>query len=248
MSEFWKEGPTGNMGATPAPAPAAAAPASPFWQDGPPAAPQTEFWKPSTAIGQGGTEAQAREMADEMVRTGAMTKDAAEAALRAGGNEPAAADTRTDDQKDFDATFAPPPAKEGYKVDYINRLPFNTDTNTVFLFNGAATEWLHGVQMPASVGTALVERAMEIGQRAERMSVSELELFRLEEAAAFDRAAKTPERAAQLRAYAAEVLAMQTKSPEFSTGLLKSGARFDRTVMMALALHGERLAARGAMK
>ena len=228
----------------------AAAPASPFWKDGPKpaAAPQSgEFWKSSPAIGQGGTPEQARAMADEMVRTGAMTKDAADAALRAGGNEPAPADTRTDAQKDFDATFAPPPAPEGYKLDYMNRLPPNTDTNTVALFNGAATSWLHEIQMPAGIGTAFVERAMEVGQQAERMSVPELELWKREQAVAFDRVAKTPERAAQLRAYAAEVLASPTKSPEFSNGLLNSGARFDATTLMLLALHGERLAARRAM-
>jgi hypothetical protein len=230
-------------------APKPAAPASPFWKDGPKpaaAASPSEFWKPA-AVGQGGTPEQAREMADEMVRTGAMTKDAADAALRAGGNEPAPADTRTDAQKDFDATFAPPPAPEGYKLDYINRLPPGTDTNTVALFNGAATAWLHELQVPAGLGTSLVERAMEVGQRAERMSAPELELWRREQAVAFDRVAKTPERAARLRAYAAEVLATPTRSPEFSAGLLKSGARFDATVLMNLALHGERLAARRAM-
>jgi hypothetical protein len=73
-------------------------------------------------------------------------------------------------------------------------------------------------------------------------------LWKREQAVAFDRVAKTPERAVQLRAYAAEVLAMPTKSPEFGAGLLKSGARFDATVLMNLALHGERLAARRAMK
>ena len=229
----------------------AAAPASPFWKDGPKpsaAAQPSEFWKPAAAIGQGGTPEQARAMADEMVRTGAMTKEAADAALRAGGNEPAAADTRTDAQKDFDATFAPPPAPEGYKLDFMNRLPPGTPVTTVSLFNTAATSWLHEIQMPAGVGSSLVERAMEVGQRAQKMSPPQLELWKREQAVAFDRVAKTPERAAQLRAYAAEVLAMQTKSPEFSAGLLKSGARFDATTLMLLALHGERLAARRAMK
>ena len=227
-----------------------AAPASPFWKDGPKpaaAAQPSEFWKPVAAIGQGGTPEQARAMAEEMVRTGAMTKDAADAALRAGGNEPAPADTRTEAQKDFDATFAPPPAPEGYKLDYMNRLPPNTDANTVAMFNGAATGWLHEIQMPSGIGTALVERAMEVGQQAERMSAPALELWKREQAVAFDRVAKTPERAARLRGYAAEVLAMQTKSPEFSAGLLNSGARFDAQTLMLLALHGERLAARRAM-
>lgn len=246
---WWADGPTGNMGATPAPAPAAAAPASPFFQSPAPATPQPgEFWTSSPAIGQGGTPDQARALADELVRTGAMTKEAADAALRAGGNEPAVADTRSDQAKSFDATFAAPPTPEGYKVDYINRLPAGTDTHTVALFNGAATSWLHAVQMPAGVGAALVERAMEVGQRAARMSAPELELWKREQAVAFDRVAKTPERAAKLRVYAAEVLAMQTKSAEFSAGLLKSGARFDAAVLMSLALHGERLAARKAMK
>ncbi|HKU54038.1 MAG TPA: hypothetical protein VJP60_01635 [Rhizomicrobium sp.] len=251
MSDFWKDGPTGNMAATPAPAPAAAAPASPFWQDGPKpaAAPQAgDFWKTSPAIGQGGTPEQAQAFAAEMVRTGAMTKDAADTALRAGGNEPAPVDSRSDEAKAFDATFAPPAAPEGYKLDFMGRLPPGTSTPTVALFNGAATAWLHEIQMPAGVGTALVERAMEVGQRAQQMSPPQLELWKREQAAAFDRVAKSPARAAELRRYADKVLAMQTKSPEFSAGLLKSGARFDATVLMNLALHGERLAAREKLK
>lgn len=201
----------------------------------------------SPAAGQGGTPEQARAFADEMVRAGVKTREEADAQLRAYGYEPAPVDTRSDEAKSFDATFAPPPAPEGYKLDYINRLPPGTETSTVAQFNGAATSWLHEVQMPPSIGAAMVERAMEVGQRAERMSAPELELWKREQAIAFDRVAKTPERAAQLRAHAVEVLAMPTKTPEFSIGLLQSGARFDATTLMLLALHGERLAARRAM-
>jgi len=209
--------------------------------------PPQGFWADAPTIGQGGTPEQARAFADEMVRTGAMTREGADAALKAGGTEPAPADTRSEQAKTFDVTFAPPPAPEGYHLDYMNRLPPGTDTNTVAQFHVAATSWLHEIQMPANIGAAMVERALETGRRLEGVSGPALALWKQEQAVAFDRIAKTPERAAQLRAYAADVLAMATKSPEFSTGLLKSGARFDATVLMNLGLHGERLAARRAM-
>lgn len=203
---------------------------------------------PAPTAGQNGTPEQARAFADEMVRAGVRTREEADAQLRSAGYEPAPVDTRSDEAKSFDTVFAPPPAPEGYRLDYINRLPPGTEISTVAQFNGAATSWLHEIQMPVSIGVATVERAMEVGQRAARMSAPELELWKREQAYAFDQIAKTPERAAQLRSFAAEVLAMATKSPEFSDGLLKSGARYDATVLMNLALHGERIAARRGMK
>ena len=231
MTEFWKDAP---IAPTLSPAPD---PASPFW-------------KPSTAIGGGVnlTQDQQREMAVELVKHGALTPEKAAEILKAQGTEPTPVDTRGEEAKAFDASFAPPPAPEAYRLDYVNRLPAGTDPNTVALFNGAATSWLHEIQMPSGVGTALVERAIDIGRHTERMTAPQLELWKREQAVAFDRVAKTPERAAQLRAYAAEVLAMQTKSPEFGNGFLKSGARFDATALMLLALHGERIALRSKMK
>ena len=95
MTEFWKDAP---IAPTLSPAPD---PASPFW-------------KPSTAIGQGGTQDQARAFATEMVRTGGMTPEAADAALKAGGNEPTPVDTRGEEAKAHDATWAPPASANDY--------------------------------------------------------------------------------------------------------------------------------------
>jgi hypothetical protein len=226
----------------------AAAPASPFWRDGPKpaAAPQTEFWKPSAAIGQGGTDAQAQAMADEMVRAGAMTRDAADAKLRADGKEPAVADTRTAAQKQFDASFPVVPPIE-FHLTYVGNVPPGTEVSTISEFHTEATSWLSEVGMPPAIGQALVEQAMRTGQRGASMSPPARELWKREQASMFDKIAKTPERAAQLRAYAVQVLDGASKAAGFSNGLRQSPAIYDAMVLLNLGLHGERLAARKAM-
>jgi hypothetical protein len=78
------------------------------------------------------------------------------------------------------------------------------------------------------------------------MTPAARELFRREQGAMFDGVAKTPERAAQLRAYAETALARAPAG--FTAGLRKSGALDDASILMNLALHGERTALRRQMR
>jgi hypothetical protein len=211
-----------------------------------PSAPQF-FAELPPVIGGGAnlTPAQAREMADAIVQHGGMSREAADAALKAGGHEPAPADTRTDEAKAFDASFAAA-APNDYKLDYIGRLPTGTATATVAEFNQIATSWLSEIGLPPNIGPSVIERSMEVGQRNAQLTPAARELWRREQAVQFDRVARTPERAAALRAFADQALARGGKP--FTDVLRKSGALDDATVLMNLALQGERAAARSNMK
>lgn len=207
----------------------------------------TQFFPEQPAVIGGGANIsvkQARELANEMVKHGGLTQEQADAALRAGGHEPTSADTRTEGQKQFDTTFAPA-APEVYKLDYIGRLPPGTETSTVAEFNQIATGWLSDLGLPPNIGPSVIERSMEVGQRNAQLTPAARELWRREQAVLFDRIARTPDRAAALRSYAAQALARGGQP--FTEALRKCGALDDATVLMNIALQGERLAVRGSL-
>jgi hypothetical protein len=184
-------------------------------------------------------------MADAIVQHGGMTREQADAALRAGGDEPLPADARSDEAKSFDATFAPAAATD-YKLDYIGRLPPSTATGTVTEFNQIATGWLSEVGLPSAIGASVIERSMEIGRRNAQLAPPARELWRLEQAALFDQIARTPERATALRAFADQALARGGAA--FTNELRKCGALDDATILMNLALQGERIAVKSKMQ
>ena len=113
--------------------------------------PGPEFWAtPAPAIGVGGTPAQAQEMADAMIASGAMNREQADAALRAGGNEPAPVDDRSAEAKTHDAVFAAA-APDDIRVQYVGRIPDGTPTGTLATFHSAATAWASEVGFPQPI-------------------------------------------------------------------------------------------------
>ncbi len=185
--------------------------------------------------------AQAHEMVEALLKAGVPQAEV-DAALREDGYEPAAVDARTDDQKEFDAAMGGA-TPDAYRIDYMGRVPGSTDAAGLAEFHAAATNWLAALGFPEQIGPAVIERAVDAGQRYNRMSGPQQELWRREQASDFERLAGSPERAEELRRFAARVLERGPKG--FTDAMRGSGSLDDAGVLIHLAHQGERLAARG---
>jgi len=188
------------------------------------------------------TQDQAREMADALVHHGGATREQADAALRADGFEPAAPDTRTDEQREFDAMF--PPAKpEDFKVNYTGRVPTGVEPETVAEFHREATEWLHKLDFPDRIGSSVMETIIDAAQKQARMSPAERANWAEEQAAIMQRIAGDPEKVDARRKLAEAALA-RAPGPFVNT-LRHLGVLNSADVLLQLALQGERLSIRG---
>jgi hypothetical protein len=183
---------------------------------------------------------EAADMAEELIRAGMDPARVAEA-LKADGYE-LPEDTRTEEELEFDRAFggAKP---EAYRIDFRGRIPEGMDLSRVANANAEMTTWLSQAGFPPEIGPAVLEQAMDVGQRYANSSEPMRELWRREQQATFLKMAGSPERAAELVDFAAVVLARGGDA--FSNALAKSGALDDAAVLMHLAHQGERLAARG---
>lgn len=190
------------------------------------------------------SEQQLQEMAAEMIKHG-MPRDQVEAALKGEGIEPQskAPDTRTDEEKEFDAFFAPPASPEGYKINYVNRLPEAVDSPALVEFNRDATAWLSAMRFPETIGPSVIEQAIDAGQAYNRMSESQQQLWKMEQTALFERMTGGAEKAAERTKLAAQALARAPKA--FTDALYATGALHDALIIMQLANQGERLVVRG---
>ena len=199
-----------------------------------------------TAIAQtdsaGLTPAQAREMAEELVKAG-VPREQVEAALRADGLEPPAPDTRTDEQREIDEWFGPAPAASDYHPDYVNRIPADAPIEALTVFHAAATSWASAVGFPPAIGAAVIERAMDVGHTFTAMSEAEQGLWKAEQPVLFEHMAGGPEKAEARAALALK--AMERSPKEFLAILRQTGAAFDAGIVMHLANQEERRAARG---
>ncbi len=179
-------------------------------------------------------------MAEQMIRAGMDPATVAEA-LKADGFE-LPEDQRTEEELEFDRALggAKP---EDYRIDYRDRIPEGMDLTKVAGANKEMSTWLSQAGFPAEIGPAVVERAMDVGQRFAASPEPMRELWRREQHATFAKMAGSPERAVELLDFAAVVLARGGNA--FSDALAQSGALDDAGVLMHLAHQGERLAARG---
>jgi hypothetical protein len=184
---------------------------------------------------------QAAEMAEELIRAGMDPARVAEA-LKADGYE-LAEDERTDEELEFDRAFGGT-KPEAYRIDFRDRIPEGMDLTKVANANREMTTWLSNAAFPPEIGPAVLERAMDVGQRYANSSEPMRELWRREQQATFVKMAGSAERATELIDLAAVVLARGGDA--FSDALARSGALDDVGVLMHLAHQGERLAARGA--
>jgi hypothetical protein len=178
------------------------------------------------------TQSQAAEMAQSLLAAG-VSPEAVEAALKADGLEPLAPDTRTDEQKEFDAAFAPPASPSDYSVNYRDLIPADTDPATLSEFHNEATAWAAAVGFPVEMGGGVIERAVEVGRTVSAMAPGERELWVLEQKADFERQAGSPEQAAEWVTLAAKTLARA--APSFTAAMHKSGALDDPFIVRCLA-------------
>ncbi len=233
MTEFWKDGPTGNVGAPPAPTAAPALPA---------AAQPSDFWKPSASIGQGGTPEQQRAFADEMVRAGVMSKEAADANLRAQEVEPAPADTRGEEARQFDATFpAARPEEFNLQLGFRWRDAQPGWLNDV---NRDTANFLGAMAMPASIGEALAERIFDVNAKIDAMRGPDRVLWLQENKVQLQRLLgdNAPQR------LDAAIATLKDRGGPYLALVTAKGIHNDATVAANLILHSERLAARAGMK
>ena len=204
-----------------------------------------QFWQtPAPQIGGGAhlTPAQAQEMASAMVQHGGLTREDADRALAASGHEPAPADTRTDGQKQFDATFAAA-APENYKLNLGLRWR-DAQPDWVNDVSRDTANFLSAMAMPASIGEAMAERIFDVNaeidalrgpDRALWMQENELQLQRLLGDTA-------PQR------LDAAIAALKDRGGPYLALVIAKGIHNDATVAANLILHAERLTARKEMK
>jgi hypothetical protein len=185
-------------------------------------------------------QGQAHDLAATLIAAGVPEAEV-QAALAADGFAPALEDTRTDDQKEFDAAFGGAKPSE-YRVDYMGRIPADMDPAELAAFDTVSTTWASEVGFPADLGAAVLERAMDVGQSTRRMANAERELFKREQAVVFERQAGGPEKAAERMKLAGHALARGGR--EFTDLLHKAGALDDAWTVLTLANQAERLAAR----
>lgn len=185
---------------------------------------------------------EARQMADALLAAG-VSPEAVDAALKADGFEESPEDTRTDDEKAWDAVFAG--AKpEDFRINYHGLVPAETPLADVIALNQAGTEWAAQVGLTAEVGSAVIERALTVGRALDAMPSPDRTLWITGQRQQFERMAGGPEKAAERLALAASALKRGGKA--FTAGLLASGALHDAFVVAQLANHAERTAARSA--
>jgi hypothetical protein len=185
--------------------------------------------------------AEAADMAEQMVRAGMDPATVADA-LKADGYE-LPEDQRTEDELAFDRALGGAKPAD-YRIDFRDRIPEGMDLTKVAGANTEMTTWLSQAGFPAEIGPAVVERAMDVGQRFANSPEPMRELWRREQHATFAKMAGTRERAVELLDFAAVVLARGGDA--FSNALAQSGALDDAGVLLHLAHQGERLAVRGA--
>jgi hypothetical protein len=186
--------------------------------------------------------AEAHDMAAELIRQG-VPADQVNAALAADGYEAEAEDTRTDDEKEFDRAFNPA-RSDAYNIDFRGRVPAGVDMATVAEANAQLGSWLAEVGFPATIGAAVIERAMDTAQNVARMSEPERELWTREQDAALERLAGSPEAADEARAQAIKTL--ERGHPDMWRILAGSGALIDAGMILHLAHQEQRAAFRGA--
>jgi len=195
--------------------------------------------KPIYAGDMGLTDAQRREMAEELIKFGVPVEQI-EAALKADGTE-LPPDTRTDAEREYDETWGAT-TPDVYRIEYIGRLLASTDTASLAAFHTEATTWLSAMNFPAAIGASVIERAMDTGQAYGRMSEPGRQLWIREQKVALERMAGGPDQAAEKMTLAAKALARAPAG--FTEELRKSGALHDAGMVFNLALQGERLAVR----
>lgn len=183
---------------------------------------------------------QIQEMADALLAAG-VPKEEVEAALKADGLSFAAADTRTDEQREYDAGFGAG-APQDYKISYVGRAPADLGPDGLAALNEAATTWLRDMAFPTQIGPAVVERLLEVNAQLGAMTEPERRLWAAEQAYQFEQWAGGAEQAAERRASAVKALAKGRA--DFTDTLVANGALQDAQVLTQLALHGARLAGR----
>jgi hypothetical protein len=184
---------------------------------------------------------EAQAMAEQLVRAGVPVEQV-DAALKADGYV-FEDDPRTEEEVEHDRMFGAAPPEE-YRLDYQGRVPAGMDMAKVAAANTEMTTWLSQAGFSPEIGPAVLERAMDVGQRYNNSDDVSRQLWVREQHADFARMAGSPERAAELIDFASATLARGGDA--FSNALAKSGALDDAGVLMHLAHQGERLAARGA--
>jgi hypothetical protein len=213
-----------------------------------PAAPAAELPAPSvlpTSKSPNLSADQVQAIAADLIAHG-VPREQVEAALKADGQEAVnldALDTRTEDQKDFDAFFGPTPPASEYRIDYIGRIPAGIETPALAEYHAQATAWLSKVGFPENIGPAVIERSLDVGQKFNQASESERQLWIRDQNAQFERMAGGPEKAKEKMSLAAKALARAPGG--FTEALRVCGALHDAGIVMHLANQGERLGARG---
>jgi hypothetical protein len=187
---------------------------------------------------------EAHQMAAELIRQG-VPAEQVNAALAADGYDAEPEDTRTDDEKEYDRAFSPA-RPDAYNIDFRGRVPAGVDMATVEEANAQLGSWLAEVGFPATIGAAVIERALDTAQATARMTEPERELWTREQDAALERLTGSAEAAHEARGLAIKTL--ERGHPEMWRILAGSGALIDAGMVLHLAHQEQRAAFRGGAK
>lgn len=181
-------------------------------------------------------------MADELIKAGVPADRVAEA-MQADGHDVTAEalDSRTEDQREFDAFLGPAPTAADYRIDYMGRIPAGVDAGQIAHFDSLARAWLANLGLPPAVGAAVIERALDVGHSYQAMSEAQRALWRAEQVAHFERLAGSPEKAAARLELAKAAIARGRDFPDALHA--RAGVLHDAGIMMHLALNEERIGA-----
>jgi hypothetical protein len=185
------------------------------------------------------------EWASQLVRDGA-DRGRIEAALRAEGYEPAS-DTRTRDEMKFDEAFgAPARGPDGYKINYVGRIPNDADPAAFQELDTVGRRWLHAMSFSKELGESLLEGVFDLAKNLQSMTPADRQSWKDKQDALLVRLAHGEEGAKRARDLAETML---TAAPAGVTKVFREAGSLDSAaVIMNLALQGERIVARGHLR
>jgi hypothetical protein len=152
-------------------------------------------------------------------------------------------DTRSPEEAAWDSAFGKPDSADAYKVNYWNRST-GVGADELAKFDTDMRDWLHSLAVPVELGNHIAETLMSSGQALGRMSAAERDEWEATQDAIVERIAGSKEEADAFHKLAAGVIARGIKG-EVSVGVHRFGALKDANIVVQLARHAQRVAARG---
>ena len=157
-------------------------------------------------------------------------------ALKKAGLEPVD-DPRSKDEKTFDAGFPVPADKSEYRLNFTGRSV--GDTTALIRLNAEFGEMFSAMRLPTAMGQGLLEEMLDSSARYSKLSGAEKSLYEREQEYLTAQLGKKIGDLETIRKYAA--VALNKADRAVLTKLAKNGSLENASVIVRLALHGQRM-------